>query len=272
MDGIHVLTLAVNLPGPWAVARLRDLGATVVKIEPPGGDALARVRPEWYAELHRGVTVLTLDLKTEGRRQFDEHLADADLLITATRPAGLQRLGLDWPTLHVRHPHLCQVAIVGYPAPHQDRPGHDLTYQAAAGLLDPPHLPRSCLADLAGAERVVSTALALLLVRQRGGEAQYAEVSLAQTADEFAAPWRHHLTTPGGVLGGVLPGYNLYRTRDGWIAVAALEVHFWEKLIAEMGLGVPNRALLQQTFLTRTADEWEAWAVERDLPLVRVRR
>jgi len=272
MDGVAVLTLAVNLPGPWAVARLRDLGATVVKVEPPGGDALARARPEWYEQLHRGQTVLTLDLKAdEGRRQLEERLACCDLLITSTRPAGLRRLGLDWPALHARHPRVCQVAIVGYPSPHQDLPGHDLTYQARAGLLDPPRLPRTCLADLAGAEQVVSAALALLLARERGQGAQYAEVSLAQTAEEFAAPWRHGLTTPDGLLGGAHPGYNLYRAREGWVAVAALEVHFWEKLIAEMALTAPDRAGLRQAFLARTAEEWEAWAAERGLPLVRVR-
>src|SRR5438094_1317832 len=155
LDGIGVLTLAINLPGPVAVARLRRLGAAVVKIEPPGGDPLAHVLPRWYELLHEGQTVLPLDLKgDEGRRQLEERLGRSDLLITAMRLAALQRLGLDWATLHRRHPRLCVVAVVGYPPPHEDRPGHDLTYQARAGLLEPPRLPRSCLADLAGAGRV----------------------------------------------------------------------------------------------------------------------
>jgi crotonobetainyl-CoA:carnitine CoA-transferase CaiB-like acyl-CoA transferase len=272
LDGIGVLTLAINLPGPVAVARLRGLGATVVKIEPPAGDPLAHVLPRWYELLRQGQTILRLDLKTdEGRRQLDRRLGQSDLLVTAMRPAALGRLGLDWPALHPRHPRLCSVAIGGYPPPHEDRPGHDLTYQARAGLLEPPRLPRSCLADLAGAERVVSAALALLLARERGQGAGYAAVSLADAADDFAAPWRYGLTTPDGVLGGAYPGYDLYRAREGWLALAALEPHFWEKLTRELGLAAPDREQLQQAFLTRTAAEWEAWAADRGLPLAEVR-
>jgi crotonobetainyl-CoA:carnitine CoA-transferase CaiB-like acyl-CoA transferase len=230
------------------------------------------VCPAWYEQLCRGQTVRTLDLKQEADREQLEHLLGAaDLLLTATRPAALGRLRLDWPALHARHRQLCQVAIVGHPSPHEDLPGHDLTYQAHAGLLEPPGLPHTCLADLAGAQQTVSATLALLLARERGQEAQYAQVSLAEMADEFAAPWRYGLTTSTGILGGACPGYNLYPARAGWIAVAALEAHFWERLTREMGLTTPDRTQLTQAFLTRTAREWEEWARQRDLPLVCVR-
>jgi crotonobetainyl-CoA:carnitine CoA-transferase CaiB-like acyl-CoA transferase len=271
IEGVRVLTLAVNLPGPWAAGRLCDLGAEVVKVEPPAGDALARACPAWYERLHRGQKVLTLDLKAgAGRRPLDDWLGWCDLLLTATRPAALARLGLDWATIHSQYPRICQVAIVGDPAPHQDQPGHDLTYQAAAGLLEPPALPRACLADLAGAQQAVVTALALLLARDRGQGGQYAEVSLARAAEDFAEPWRYGLTAPGGVLGGGLPGYSLYRARQGWVAVAALEPHFWDKLTSELGLREPDREQLGRAFLERTAEEWQAWAAERGLPLTQV--
>jgi alpha-methylacyl-CoA racemase len=271
-EGVRVLSLAVNLPGPVAVAQLRRLGAAVVKIEPPAGDPLARARPQWYELLHRGQTVLSLDLKAnDGRKQLGHWLGQSDLLVTATRTAALRRLGLDWASLHARDPRLCQVAIVGYPPPNQDVPGHDLTYQARAGLVEPPRLPRTCLADLAGAQQVVCAALALLLARERGQGGQYAQVSLAEAAAEFAAPWQRGLTTPDGVLGGAWPGYDLYRAREGWVALAALEPHFWEGLTRELGLTAPDRGQLQQAFLTKTAEEWEAWAVARGLPLLRVR-
>jgi alpha-methylacyl-CoA racemase len=271
LEGYRVLTLAVNLPGPLAAARLRGFGAAVTKVEPPTGDALARVCPTWYETIHRGQTIFTLDLKTDtGRERLEALLAASDLLLTATRPAGLSRLGLDWASLHARHPRMCQVAIVGHPPPDEDVPGHDLTYQARAGLVEPPRLPRTCLADLAGAERAVSAALALLLGRERGHGAEYASVSLAVAAEEFAAPWRYSLTSPGGILGGGSPSYNLYPTREGWIAVAALEPHFGARLAAELGLAVVDGASLRQAFAARTAAEWEGWAVARDLPLVRV--
>jgi crotonobetainyl-CoA:carnitine CoA-transferase CaiB-like acyl-CoA transferase len=146
-----------------------------------------------------------------------------------------------------------------------------LTYQARAGLVEPPRLPRTCLADLAGAQQVVCAALALLLARERGQGGQYAQVSLAAAAEEFAAPWRHGLTTPDGVLGGAWPGYDLYRAREGWVALAALEPHFWEGLTHELGLTAPDRGQLQEAFLTKTAAEWETWAADRGLPLLKVR-
>jgi crotonobetainyl-CoA:carnitine CoA-transferase CaiB-like acyl-CoA transferase len=271
-EGVRVLTLAINLPGPLAAAQLSRLGATVVKIEPPAGDPLAHASPRWYELLHEAQTVLPLDLKGDaGRQQLEHWLGRSDLLLTATRPAALRRLGLDWAALHARHPRLCQVAILGHPPPHEDLPGHDLTFQARAGLLEPPRLPRTCLVDLAGAQQVVATALALLLARERGREAQYARVYLAEAAETFAAPWRHGLTTPDGLLGGACPGYDLYRAREGWVALGALEPHFWERLTRELSLTAPDRGQLRQAFLARTAEEWEAWALARDLPLVRVR-
>lgn len=108
LAGIRIVSTATNLPGPVAAAMLRDLGATVVKVEPPSGDPLAQVAPDWYSDLCARVDVLRLDLKTgDGRRRLAELLASADLLITASRPASLQRLGLSWPDLHARHPRLC---------------------------------------------------------------------------------------------------------------------------------------------------------------------
>jgi alpha-methylacyl-CoA racemase len=267
----RVLTLAVNLPGPLAAARLRRLGAEVVKVEPPRGDALAAARPAWYRALHEGVEVLTLDLKDHGARdRLEDLLGGSDLLLTASRAASLARLGLAWEELHARHSDLCQVAIVGYPPPHEDVPGHDLTYQAQAGLVAPPELPRTCLADLAGAERAVSVALALLLTRERGQGAGLAWVSLAEAAQDFAEPLRQGVTAPGEILGGGSPAYNLYRAREGWVALAALEPQFWQGLVQELGLSSPGRRELEDVFRTRTATEWEAWAAERDLPLVAV--
>jgi crotonobetainyl-CoA:carnitine CoA-transferase CaiB-like acyl-CoA transferase len=267
-----VLTLAVNLPGPLAAARLGRLGAAVVKVEPPAGDALAWACPDWYRELHQGQEVVRLDLKDPAdRARLDARLERADLLLTATRPAALRRLGLAWEELHGRYPQLCQVALVGYPAPREDLPGHDLTYQARAGLLTPPGLPRACVADLAGAQEAVSAALALLLARERGEGGQYAAVSLAGAAEWFAEPWRRGLTAAGGPLGGGLPGYQLYPTRAGWVALAALEPHFQRKLVEELGLACASREELQRVLMTRTAQEWELWAEAHDVPLAAVR-
>ena len=268
LSGIRIVSTAVNVPGPVAASILRDNGAAVVKVEPPQGDPLQQWAPEWYAELCEGVDVVRLDLKSpEGRQRLDDSLASADLLVTANRPASLQRLGLAWNDLHPRCPRLCQVAIVGYAAPKEGVAGHDLTYQARAGLLTPPHMPATLVADLSGAQRVVIEALHLLFVRERDGVAGHAEVALADSATLFAQPLRHGLTTPTGLLGGGCAAYATYPAREGWIAVAALEPHFRAALARELGVDVDNRSALARAFMERSAVEWEQWAETRDLPL-----
>ncbi len=272
LKNIRLLTTALNIPGPVAAARLRQLGAVVTKLEPPAGDPLAQACPGWYRALTQGQEIIRMDLKSaHGRERLHRLLDDCELLLTAHRPATLARMGLNWPALHERHPMLSQVAIVGVAGKDADTPGHDLTYQAGLGLLQPPALPRTLLADLAGAERAVSSALALLLSRERGGPAGYQQVSLAQAAAIYAEPLAYGLTAPGGLLGGGLAGYNLYPAQEGWIALAALEPHFRKNLERELGLTDATREDLQRLFRRRTAGQWEAWARANDIPLAAVR-
>lgn len=272
LQGYHLVTLALNLPGPVAASRLAHMGARVSKVEPPQGDPLAQAAPELYAELHAAQQVHTLDLRTRsGRETLHGMLAAADLLLTSSRPQALARLELDRPRLQARYPRLCSVAIVGEPPPRENRPGHDLTYMAAHGLVAPPHLPRTLAADLLGAERAVAAATALLLARERTGQAGHRTVALAQMAEELARPLRHGLTGPGALLGGGLPGYNLYRAADGWIALAALEPHFWQRVVDALRLERGDAEELAARFRTRAAQEWEAWAERHDIPLVQVR-
>ena len=272
LKGVKVVSLALNVPGPAAAARLTRLGADVTKIEPPSGDATSTVAPAWYKSLCQGQTVLRLDLKApDGRAKLDELLAGADLLLASFRPSALQRLGLDWQSLHARHPKLCFVGIVGYPAPLQERTGHDLTYQSDLGLLRPPQMPPTLFIDLAGSERAVSMALALLNRAARGGESGCAWVSLYECAQDLAAPLKAGLTASNGMLGGAYPLYGFYRANDGWIAIAALEPHFAERLLSEFGLEKADRGKLERIFLQRRATAWEKWAIDHDLPIVAVR-
>lgn len=271
LRGVRVVSLACNIPGPVAAARLEQWGAAVTKIEPPGGDPLFRASPAWYTHLTRNQDVIRLDLKTPpAYEQLLDLLGGSDVLLTANRPAALHKLRLDWIELHQRLPRLCQVAIIGNSGADADRPGHDLTHQARAGLLDPPHLPRSLVADLAGAEQAVSAVLAALLARAHDGQGHFAQIALATAAEAFAEPFIQGLTAPGGLLGGGFAGYNLYQAQNGWVAVAALEAHFWERLIQELGLTDGTAAELKTVFATRTAAAWETWAAVRDLPLVAV--
>jgi alpha-methylacyl-CoA racemase len=272
LQGVKIVSLALNAPGPVAAARLTKLGADVTKVEPPTGDAIKTAAPAWYESLCQGQTVLRLDLKSpEGRSKLDELLAQADLLLASFRPSALQRLQLDWESLHARHSKLCFVGIIGYPAPFQERTGHDLTYQSDLGLLRPPQMPPTLFVDLAGSERAVSMALALLNRAARGGGAGCAWISLHECAQDLAAPFKAGLTASGGLLGGGYPLYGFYRANDGWIAIAAVEPHFAEKLLKELGLKKADRTALEQIFRQRKAAAWEKWAAELDLPLVAVR-
>ena len=273
LQDVKIVSLALNAPGPVAAARLTAMGAEVTKVEPPGGDAMSHAAPQWYAALCQGQTVLRLDLKdAAGCKQLDGLLEHADLLLASFRPSALRRLGLDWESLHARHPRLCFVGIIGHPPPLEERSGHDLTYQVDFGLLRPPQMPPTLFVDMAGAERAVSMALALLNRAARKGEAGCAWVSLYECARDLAAPVAAGLTLPGGWLGGGYPLYGLYRASDGWIAIAALEPHFAERLLAELNLKKADRTELERIFIQRSAVAWESWAAERDLPLVAVRR
>jgi crotonobetainyl-CoA:carnitine CoA-transferase CaiB-like acyl-CoA transferase len=263
LHGIHVVTMALNAPGPIAAARLRAAGATVTKVEPPSGDPLESYCTGWYQELHEGITVERIDLKSGGgRARMRELLDEAVLFLASQRPSALQRLGLDADSLlspHSRLNHLRWLNIVGELAA-PEIPGHDLTYLAKAGLLGR-EIPRSVFADVLAGEHAFATAL--LLLRQPPGARE--QVGLYDTLATLVATRTHGLTGPGGLLGGALPAYGLYDTLEGRIAVAAIERHFHARLYEELNL--PPGADLTALFRSRTAGEWEQWAQERDLPL-----
>lgn len=264
LGGIRVVSLAQNVPGPLAVARLVAEGAEATKIEPPAGDPLAALCLPWYGELHRDVAIERLDLKSaEGQTRLMTRLARADLFVTSQRPSALGRLSLDGAALARACPRLRLLHIVG-DAADPETPGHDLTYQAAVGLLRG-GLPVTLTADAMAAERAVQAAV--LLLRQPPGSVRV--VGVRDSLDTLVAPIRHGLTATGGPLGGGLPIYAVYAARAGHVAVAALEAHFGKRLFESLGL--PLDGDLGLAFGARTAAEWEAWARERDLPIVEVR-
>lgn len=271
LAGLRVVTVAVNVPGPVAAERFAQLGAHVTTVLPPIGDPLQQYCAAWYTELHAGQEMLTLDLKKpEDAARFDGLLAEADLLITSSRPSALRRLRIDFETLHARHPRLCQVDIVGDPGEGAEVPGHDLTYQATNALIRPPAMPATLIADLSGAERAVADGLAAIVARDRTGLGSRREVALAETAKAMGRPAVHGLTAPGGILGGGHPPYAIYAAADGHVALAALEPHFLTRTTQALGVDGSAEAFAG-VFATRTAADWEAWAAEHDVPLAAVR-
>lgn len=270
LAGVRVVTIALNLPGPAAAARLQELGADVVTVLPPSGDPVATLVPALYEELHRGQSVRTVDMKSEaGAAEMEQILAEADVFLTSHRSGALRRLGLDADAVRARHRRICQVDITGYDGDRTDVPGHDINYQAAAGLLAPGAPPRILAADLHGAERAVSAALALLWARGTDGDGGHATVALAEAAHALALPNRHRMTGPRSPLGGALPHYGVYPAAEGHVAVGALEPHFAAALVEGLGLDADGdvRAQLTEALSRHDAAHWQAWGEERGIPL-----
>lgn len=272
LSGRRVVTLAVNLPGPLAAARLADLGAHVLKVEPPSGDPLRSVAPGYYRELVGNQFVVTWDLKKpEQRAHFDDELNHADLLITAMRPSALRRLGLD--DLDIEHPGLHHVEIVGHSGDLAEQPGHDLTYQAMYGTLSPPAMPSVPVTDLLGAERAVTAAILALLAPDTPGAAHRHRIVLAEAAEAAGAAVRHGLTGDGAPLGGGDPAYRVYRVKDGHIALAALESHFRGRVCRLLGLdGTADAEDFERVFASRSVRVWEAFGNDHDIPVTAIRR
>ena len=285
LAGTRVLSLALNLPGPAALMRLRRMGATCVKLEPPAGDPMGLYNPGAYAQLHEGVKVVTADLKdAAGQKVLHAQLAETHVLLTSFRPSALEKLGLGWKQLHAQYPALSHVAIVGAPGDGAEAPGHDLTYLAANGLVPGLDLPPTLYADMSGS--LLATEAVLQAVLQQNerhagtGEphprGQFIEVALSDAARYLGLPRQWGLTQPAGAVGGAHAGYRVYPCRDGRVAVAALEPHFAAALCAAAGVAAGDiRTMFARAthdaiasfMLSRTREQLDQLALERDLPL-----
>ena len=283
LTGVRIVSLALNLPGPAALMRLADMGATCVKVEPPSadgapGDPMAAYAPTGYEAMHCRVTRDVLDLKSEsGRATLYARLGTADVLVTSFRPSALQRLGVDRAELHRRFPALSIVTIVGEHGAEAEHPGHDLTYEAEAGLLPDLALPVVPFADMAGALLVVEAVLRVLLARQRDpGALLFEEVALGDAARFLALPRSWGLMQGTSPIGGAHAGYRLYACRDGRVAVAALEPRFARALCRATGLTEEQADRLQEPaafawltdyFAGRSCREVAALAQQYDVPV-----
>lgn len=289
LRGVRVLSLALNLPGPAALMRLRAMGATCTKAEPPApkglpagtpGDPMGQYNTRAYATLHAGIKVVSIDLKSDpGQAALHKALAATDVLLTSFRPSALEKLGLGWKGLHQRHPALSQVAIVGAPGARAEKPGHDLTYLADNGLVTGLELPPTLFADMGGALLASEAVLKAVLAQRLGktGKGSFQEVALSDAAAWLALPRAWGLTLPDGAVGGLHAGYKVYPCKDGRVAVAALEPHFAAALCAAAGVPASSsRALMilpathqaiAAFMLTQTRQQLEKLALTRDIPL-----
>ncbi len=267
-----VLDLTRLLPGPLAGRMLAEIGYEVRRIVPPEGDLMAAASPEGYAWLNAGKTSETIDLKTPaGGERLRELACDATILLETNRPGVMEKLGIGPESLRRLNPKLTYVRLAGYrePAFHQ-APGHDLAYLAADGLLDRfENVWREMqVADATGAFWAVIAAQEG--VRRGGG---FFEVYMSETARSLAYP-----ALPG--LDGSALCYGTYPTAQGQVALTALEPHLWQRFCEHMerpdwsseaftpaNANNPIWIELCQALASRTADEWESWAMECKIPL-----
>jgi crotonobetainyl-CoA:carnitine CoA-transferase CaiB-like acyl-CoA transferase len=250
LSGLRVLDLTRNLPGPFATRLLADLGATIVKVEPPEGDP-ARPLAALFEALNHGKECRTIDFRSSADLdRLRTWVQEADVLLDSFRPGVLQGLGLDAATLHALNPRLVMVSITGYGqhGPWAQKAGHDLNFMALSGVLDQLRAPTGELAlsnvqwgDLAGGSAMACIAvLAAVFEAQKTGQGRQLDVSMVhglhaqlvmpQATGAMLAPLLGRRPGAGeDLLNGVLPCYNLYATQDGrHLAVGALEFKFWK--------------------------------------------
>ena len=250
LSGLRVLDLTRNLPGPFATRLLADLGATIVKVEPPEGDP-ARPLAALFEALNHGKECRTIDFRSSADLdRLRAWVQEADVLLDSFRPGVLQGLGLDAARLHALNPRLVMVSITGYGqhGPWAQKAGHDLNFMALSGVLDQLRAPTGELAlsnvqwgDLAGGSAMACIAvLAAVFEAQKTGQGRHLDVSMVhglhaqlvmpQATGAMLAPLLGRRPGAGeDLLNGVLPCYNLYATQDGrHLAVGALEFKFWK--------------------------------------------
>ena len=277
LRGVRILSLALNLPGPAALMRCRQMGASGLKLEPPGGDPMKQYNQAAYAAMHECIEILTADLKTElGQQLLHRELAQSDVLITSFRPSALVKLGLTWQALHQQYPQLSQIAIVSAPGKRAEEAGHDLTYLAESDLVTGLDLPATLYADMGGSLMASEAVLQSVMHQRSQGEGIYLEIALSSAAGYLALPRTWGLTRPDAPAGGGHAGYRIYRCRDGRVALAALEPHFALRLCTAAGIETGNmQAMFEPAthkavaafLLKQTREQLDALAVEKDIPL-----
>ncbi|WP_142846280.1 CaiB/BaiF CoA-transferase family protein [Telmatospirillum sp. J64-1] len=244
LSDIRILDFSRVLAGPYCTALLADLGAEVIKVEPPGGDDYRHVGPFKEGEsalfllVNRGKRSIRLDLKTpDGLRIAQDLAAKADVVVENFRPGVAQRLGIDYPTLAARNPSLVYASISGFgqDGPMSRAPAYDIIAQALSGIMSvtgdpegPPTLIGEPVADLAAGLFASWGILAALVERGKTGRGRHLDIALldslfsllptalCQSLYTDRAPQRvgnrHPLSAPFGV----------FATADGHVAIAVL--------------------------------------------------
>jgi CoA:oxalate CoA-transferase len=247
LAGIRILEVGVMLAGPYATMLLADLGAEVIKIEPPGGEISRQVSDSYFASLNRNKQSVVLDLRSdEGRRRLGQLVADSHALLVNMKPSAIKRLGLTYDALRQFNDRIVCVALTGFGLNGGDDPAFDYVIQAATGVAamtghpdDPPTLPGYSSADNSTG---LAAALGLLaqIVSGRGGQVDVSlrDVMLSQLnyrASAYLNDGAEPLRYPYGAHSYYVPA-QLFSTADGYLALFITHDAFWKSFATEAGI------------------------------------
>jgi crotonobetainyl-CoA:carnitine CoA-transferase CaiB-like acyl-CoA transferase len=251
LAGLNILDFSTLLPGPWATAQLQSMGAQVTRIESPTHPDLLRAYPNTFAQLNGEKNTLVLDLKdSTSIATIKQQLRDVDILLEQFRPGVMQRLGLGYDALKAEYPQLIYCSLTGYgqTGPLAMQAGHDINYQALAGLASyngaaTPVTTAVQIGDIAGGSYPAMVAiLAAVIERQQTGFGQHIDIAMADgalalntlTAPEVLAGQPNPKARGNLLNGGSF--YDYYETADQqWLAVGALEPKFFNALCQALG-------------------------------------
>jgi crotonobetainyl-CoA:carnitine CoA-transferase CaiB-like acyl-CoA transferase len=247
LDGTRVLDLGIWRPAPFATQLLCELGAEVLKVEPPGGDPM-RQYPTIFRNLSFHKRSVVLDLKsTDGRSRALELAAAADVVIEGFRPGVADRLGVGYEAVLAVNPTVVYCSLSGYGqrGPLRAVPGHDANYMSWAGAPPAISLP---VADLAGGAYAALAICAALVAKARTGEGELIDVSMTDVVATWATGDTENTAEPARAEGAPrprIPHYGLFDTADGRQVTLGIisENHFWDGLCRAFGFPDPWRAL-----------------------------
>lgn len=249
LAGLRVVSLAEQYPGPYATLLMADLGAEVILVERPGAGDPARQFPAFHEALNRNKRAVAIDLKSEaGRSALRALLVTADVMLEGFRPGTMARLGFGYADVSALNPRIVYVSISGFgqDGPYRDRPAHDLSYQAIAGLLYaqaragvPQPAGDLAIGDLSSAMFAAVGALAALHERGRTGRGRHVDVSMT----DGLVSWMSVALGPtmnGEPLADIAaePAYGAFRCGDGRLLTLSIahEDWFWRPLCELLGL------------------------------------
>lgn len=258
LDGVRVLDFSQIAAGPACSMLLADMGAHVIKVEPPGGDLGRGLGPGWvgadsalFHAFNRNKQGICLDLKSEeGVAMARRLVAQADVLIESMRPGVMERLGLGYDQLRADHPRLvyCSISAYGQQGPYSHRPGVDGILQADSGLMSIIGVPgaepckvQTPVVDVITGHIACTGVLAKLMQRSRDGEGGHLDVNLMNCAISLQLPSIASYLSDGALparMGSAAPysaPNEAFETRDGWVMVAAYIGDRWDRLCHVLG-------------------------------------